>query len=134
VRSRSWDVVHCQGTSLTGWIVLVLGRHVTTMAELTQDEASELGLLVVAVSRALPAIVDCQKTYVVQFAEHPLHPHVHVHVIPRAAEAPAFERGPAVFPAHLGVGPDREVPESEKLRVAASLRDALHEAGFTSVR
>lgn len=132
LRTSFWDVVHCQGTSLPGWIVLVLRRHAKAVANLTRAEAVEMGTLVLDVSQALPSIVDCEKTYVVQFAEHPLHPHVHVHVIPRSPEMPADERGPAVFSTHLGVDSDREVPEPEKNRIALALRKALEDAGHAS--
>jgi diadenosine tetraphosphate (Ap4A) HIT family hydrolase len=56
---------------------------------LTPDEAAELGRLLPVVSQALQKAVGCQKTYVVQFAEHPEHPHVHFHVIPITADLPA---------------------------------------------
>jgi diadenosine tetraphosphate (Ap4A) HIT family hydrolase len=42
-------------------------------------------------------VLDCEKTYLVQFAEHPNHPHVHVHVIARARDLPAGQRGPGIF-------------------------------------
>ena len=132
LRTPSWDVVHCQGTSLAGWIVLVSRRHITSLAELTVDEAAELGPLTAAVSRALPAIVDCQKTYLAQFAEHPLHPHVHVHVIPRAPDMPAEQRGPRVFFECLGVDPALEVPEERKNAIGRALRGALLIDGFGS--
>ena len=133
LRTAGWDVVHAQGTSLAGWIVLVARRHIEALAELTEQEAAELGPLVAAVSRALPGVVECAKTYVAQFAEHPLHPHVHVHVIPRSADLPESERGPRVFAAHLGVGPNREVPDAVKDAIAAEVRRSLLAAGFRSL-
>src|SRR4051794_1035506 len=69
VRYRNWDLVHAFGTSLEGWLVLVTRRHIATVAEMTDDEAAELGPLIKAVSVALAAAVGCAKTYVVQFAE-----------------------------------------------------------------
>lgn len=101
-RSPGWDVVHAFDTSVEGWLVLVARRHVTAISELTDDEAAEIGPLLKEVSRALQAVTGCPKTYVVQFAEHPDHPHVHIHVIPRAAELAIEHRGPGVF-ALLGV-------------------------------
>lgn len=101
-RTPGWDVVHAFGTSVEGWLVLVARRHVTAVSALTDDEAAEVGPLLKEVSRALEAVVGCPKTYVVQFAEHPDHPHVHIHVIPRAAELPIEHRGPGAF-ALLGV-------------------------------
>jgi len=107
-----------KGTSLTSWIVLVARRHIEALADLTTEEATELGPLITTISRALPHLVDCAKTYLAQFAEHPLHPHVHVHVIPRSADMADNERGPRVFAAHLGVGPEREVPVDARDAIA----------------
>ena len=76
-RTRGWDVVHAFGTSLERWIVLVVRRHIVSMAELTNDEALELGPLIKAVSAALHDIVGCEKTYVAQFAN--------IRIIARAA-------------------------------------------------
>ena len=52
-RTRHWDVVHAFDTSLAGWLVLVLRRHLATVAEMSEAEAVELGLLVGVASRAI---------------------------------------------------------------------------------
>ena len=52
-RTPNWDVVHAFGTSVEGWIVLVVRRHITAVADMTADEAAELGPLVKEVSRAV---------------------------------------------------------------------------------
>ncbi|MGA8117562.1 MAG: HIT domain-containing protein [Actinocatenispora sp.] len=132
VRTANWDIVHCAPTSMAGWLVLVTRRHVTAVADLTDDEARELGPMVRNVSRALHGAVGCAKTYVVQFAEHPDHPHVHVHVVPRADDLPAAERGPGVF-AHLGVPADRQVPEERMNEIAAEVRRRLLDDGTDAV-
>lgn len=132
VRTPGWDVVHATGTSLPGWIVLVARRHIESIGELTSDEAAELGPLIADVSRALERIVGVPKTYIAQFAEHPLHPHVHVHVIPRAADLPDTERGPRVFAAHLGVPAARDVPTARKNEIATQLRLALRQSTTAS--
>jgi diadenosine tetraphosphate (Ap4A) HIT family hydrolase len=121
VRTDAWDVVHCDSTSLLGWIVLVLRRHVAAVADLTEDEAAELGPLVRRVSRALHDLCDCEKTYIVQFAEHPAHRHVHVHVIPRSTDLDEDRRGPAVF-TFLGAPEADRVGEDEMNAFAVSLR------------
>jgi len=127
-RTEHWDVVHAFGTSLPGWLVLVVRRHVTSVADLTDGEAGQLGVLVRDVSAAVQAAVDCDKTYVVQFAEHPDHPHVHVHVIPRSRDLPDDRRGPGIF-GFLGVGAEDAVPEEvmDEIaeRVAADLAPAI---------
>ncbi len=35
VRTLGWDVAHAYGTSVEGWMVLVVRRHITAVAELT---------------------------------------------------------------------------------------------------
>lgn len=96
-QTPSWDIVHAFGTTIEGWMVLVARRHITSVAEMSDDEAATVGPLIREISRCLQAVVDCEKTYVVQFAEHQNHPHVHVHVIPRARDLPVDQRGPAIF-------------------------------------
>src|SRR5262245_5523438 len=124
VRTEAWDVVHCDGTSLFAWTVLVLRGHVAAVADLTEDEAAALGPLVRDVSRALHEICGCEKTYVVQFAEHPLHRHVHVHVIPRSPDLEDDRRGPGIF-SFLGVPEAERVGEDDMNAFAAALRGAL---------
>ena len=83
-----------------------------------------MGPLVRRVSSALTAMVGCESTYVVNFAEHPQHRHVHVHVIPRAPDlAPEF-RGPGVFQL-LNVDAELDVSEEQKNEFATRLRDLL---------
>lgn len=92
-----WRVAHAVGRALPGWLVLVPRRHVTAVADLTDDEAAGLGSWQVRVSRALREVTGCVKTYVVQFGEAKGFSHVHFHVIPRMADLPAEHRGPKVF-------------------------------------
>ncbi|MFF3667230.1 HIT family protein [Microtetraspora malaysiensis] len=92
-----WRVAHAINTGLLGWLVLVPRRHVTTIADLTDAEASTLGLWQVRLSRTLREITGCTKTYVVQFAELEGFNHVHFHVVPRMPDLPIELRGPRVF-------------------------------------
>jgi len=119
--TKYWDVVHCNSTSLPGWMVLVVRRHINAIAEMTEAEAIELGQLQRNVSMALHEVTGCAKTYVVQFAEHPQHPHVHFHVIPMKADTPKDERAANVFK-HLGVSEDQRVSENEMNRIALHIR------------
>jgi diadenosine tetraphosphate (Ap4A) HIT family hydrolase len=126
VRTDTWDVVHADDTALPGWLVLVARRHLTAVADLTEAEATELGSLLRTVSRALHVAVGCEKTYIVQFAEHPLHPHVHVHVIPRMADQASALRGPNIF-SLLGVPKADRVPEAQMDEIAAVVRREPHD-------
>lgn len=126
VRTQWWDVVHCDATTIRGWMVLVLRRHAPAVAELIDDEVGVLGPLIRDVSRAPHELVGCEKTYVVQFAESAIHRHVHVHVIPRDPALPEQYRGPGVFQL-LGVPENERVPEDEMNKLAHQLRDLLSE-------
>lgn len=131
-RTPCWDVVHAYGTSIEGWLVLVVRRHIASVAELTDSEAAELGPLIRDVSAALRLVVGCQKTYVAQFAEDPAHPHVHVHVIPRYADQPADLRGPRVF-SQLGVPGQLAVSEERRNDIALAIQRHL-ESGLADTR
>lgn len=124
-RTDYWDVAHSFNTSLPGWLVLVARRHVAAVAELSEAESTELGRLIRQVSMALQEVTGCLKTYVVQFAEHPDHPHVHVHVIPRMANFTETERGPDVF-SLAGVPPEQRLGEEEMNDLALRIRGALN--------
>ncbi len=105
-RAQYWDVVHSYNSSLLGWLVLTARRHIAAVDEMSAEEASELGMLMRRVSVALKEVTGCQKTYVMQFAEHPKHPHVHFHIVPRMPNQPDDRRGPKIME-YL------RVPESE---------------------
>ena len=131
VRNRWWDVVHCDASTIKGWIVLVLRRHASAVAELTDDEVGVLGSLIRDVSRSLHQLVGCEKAYVVQFAESAIHRHVHVHVhvIPKDGDLPQQYQGPGVFQL-LGVSEDERVSEAEMNELALQLRGRL--SGYSS--
>ncbi len=105
-RTPQWDVVHSYNTGLLGWLVMIPRRHIAAIDELNDAEASELGVLMRQVSKALKDVTGCQKTYVLQFAEHPQHPHVHFHIVPRMPNQPDDRRGPKIMEY-------QRVPESE---------------------
>ena len=96
-RTQYWDVVHSYNSGLLGWLVLVVRRHIAAIDEMSAEEASELGLLMRRVSLALKEATGCQKTYVMQFAEHPQHPHVHFHIVPRMKNQPDDRRGARIL-------------------------------------
>ena len=121
---ESWRVVHAFDVALPGWLVLVPRRHVTALAQLTDAEAAALGVWQVRLSRALHQVTGCVKTYVMQFAEAPGFGHVHVHVVPRAADLAAEARGPRVF-ALAGRPPGERLTDAEQDAVALAVREAL---------
>lgn len=123
-RSQYWDVVHSFNTSLEGWLVLVARRHIAAIEEMSEEEAVELGRLIRRVSLALKETTGCVKTYVIQFAEAPGHPHVHFHIVPRMADQPDDHRGPNIF-RYLGVADEERVTEERMNELAAQIRQIL---------
>ncbi|GGN91720.1 hydrolase [Actinoplanes lobatus] len=120
---RFWRVAHDFNSSLPGWLVLVPRRHVTSIADLTDDEAGTLGLWQVRLARALRAVTGCVKTYVVQFAEKEGFAHVHFHIVPRMPDLPAERRGPGVF-GFLN-DTDGRLSEARRDELAVAIRAAL---------
>ncbi|AEV85287.1 HIT family hydrolase [Actinoplanes sp. SE50] len=123
-----WRVVHAFTSTLPGWLVLIPRRHVTAIADLTDDEAAALGTWQVRVSRALHAATRCAKTYVVQFAEQDGFGHVHFPIVPRMPDLPDDRRGPAVF-RYLAKAPTQGLTEAERDELALTLRAHLDPAG-----
>lgn len=119
-----WRAAHSFGTSLPGWLVLLPRRHVTSIADLTDDEATGLGLWQVRLSRALHETTGCAKTYVAQFAEKSGFEHVHFHVVPRMADLAPDSRGPDVF-ALLNPTEAERVSTAEMDRLALAIRERL---------
>jgi diadenosine tetraphosphate (Ap4A) HIT family hydrolase len=123
-RTRYWDVVHSYNTSLPGWLVLVARRHIAAIDEMSEAEAAELGSLLRQVSLSLKQVTGCLKTYVMQFAEHPRHPHVHFHVVPRLKDQPDSHRGPKIMN-YLEVAEDEYVDEATMNALGEQIRQTL---------
>lgn len=123
-RTRYWDVVHHFDTELPGWLVLVARRHIATVAELSEAEASEMGILIRKISLALKQVTDCQKTYVMQFADHPQHPHVHIHIAPRMKDQPDARGGPRIME-YTGVAESERVDEATMNEIGQHVRQRL---------
>ncbi|MER6558294.1 HIT family protein [Streptomyces sp. NPDC001027] len=123
VHDEHWRAAHAFNTAVPGWLVLVPRRHVTAVHDLTDAEASALGMWQVRLSRALRRVTGCAKTYVVQFAEAEGFAHVHFHIVPRMADLRPEHRGPGVFellrrPEEEWVTPDRADRTALLLRAA----------------
>ena len=122
--TEHWRVAHAFNTSLPGWLVVIAKRHVESFAELTEAEAAAFGPFLHRVSRALQEVTGAVKTYTILFAEHSEHPHVHFHVVPRAADMPEADRSTRVFN-YLGVSETEAVPLVARNALAEQLRAHL---------
>jgi diadenosine tetraphosphate (Ap4A) HIT family hydrolase len=124
LRTQHWDVVHCNDTSLLGWIVVVARRHIESIDQLTYAEALDLGGLIRKVSQALKEVIKCNKTYVIQFAEAEGHRHVHFHIVPRMADLPEEYRSVRIFKL-LGVSDQDRIGEETMNKFAIQVRRIL---------
>jgi diadenosine tetraphosphate (Ap4A) HIT family hydrolase len=68
-----------------GYVFVETRRHVRGLAELTDDEASRLGIIITRLARALEDATGAEVVYSFVFDHIPHH---HVHVIPRYRETP----------------------------------------------
>ena len=125
---RCWRVAHAFDSSLPGWLVLVPRRHVTSIAELTDEEAFALGSWQGRLSRALHEVTGCVKTYVMQFAEKNGFDHVHFHIVPRMPDLPVDRRGPGIFQ-YLDPSDGQSLSEAQRDELARALQTALTRAG-----
>ena len=69
-----------------GYLAVQTRRHVHHWADLTEAEASALGILIMRLSRAFQACLRADHTYVVYYAE--VVPHLHVLLTARYADTP----------------------------------------------
>jgi diadenosine tetraphosphate (Ap4A) HIT family hydrolase len=123
-RTRGWDVAHAYNSFLPGWTVLVARRHIEALDQLTAAEAAEMGPLIRRISMALKEITGCVKTYVIQFAEHADHPHVHFHIVPRMADQPDQFRSTGIF-GYLGASEEERVSVEQMERIATRMQALL---------
>jgi diadenosine tetraphosphate (Ap4A) HIT family hydrolase len=120
---QHWRVAHAW-SALPGWLIVTPLRHVTTLADLTAEEAATLGPLLADTSAALTEVVGCDRTYVVLFAEQEGFGHVHFHVVPRMADLPPEHRSVNVFH-YLSQPEESWVPARERDRLAQAIGAAI---------
>jgi len=69
-----------------GYLVVQTRRHAPTFADLTDDEASAVGLLITRLARALKECAGAERCYVVFFGEAT--PHLHIFITARYPDTP----------------------------------------------
>jgi diadenosine tetraphosphate (Ap4A) HIT family hydrolase len=131
LHTEHWRVAHAFNSTVPGWLVVLPTRHVTAFTELTAEAADELGGLVCRLSAALQTVTGCAKTYLMQFSEAEGFSHLHLHVVPRAADHPPEARGPRVFRL-LSEDESACLSREEQDDVARAVRKALAAAPGTT--
>lgn len=99
-----------------GYLMAETKRHTPGLADLTDDEAAAIGLLVARLSRALKATEGAEHVYAFVIGDGV--PHLHVHVVPRYPGAPRDYWGVHVdeWPDAPHGGPDAMAAPCERVR------------------
>jgi diadenosine tetraphosphate (Ap4A) HIT family hydrolase len=123
----NWRVVHAFCSAIPGWLVVVCRRHITSMSQLTLQEAAILGPLLVGLCRALEDVFPARKAYLAFLAEAEGFEHLHIHVVPREEEMPQERRGKRLF--DWSEMPEEEAITDERAdRIALELRPLVARA------
>jgi len=117
----NWRVVHAFGSAIPGWLVVVCRLHITSMSQLTPQEATVVGPLLSTLSAALEDVLGARKAYVAFLAEAKGLEHLHVHMVPRKEDMPPEQRGKRVFD-WLDMPKGEAMTDGEADRIALDLR------------
>jgi diadenosine tetraphosphate (Ap4A) HIT family hydrolase len=118
--------VRAHRSALPGWTLVIPKRHITSLDELSDDEAIELGLILRDLTAVYVQELGALKSYVQQFAEGT--PHAHFSVTPRMADLPPERLGAK---ASLYNSADEPLSESERDDIAIRLADAWPRGAHT---
>lgn len=88
-----WRVI-VNASALPGWLLVILRRHIETLAELDAEEAAELGGILAEGTRVLGTTVGAVKSYAMLLAEGAKH--AHFSLVPRMADIPERFKGAKV--------------------------------------
>lgn len=97
-RTERWVVEHCIGTLGGGTLALKPFRHITRLAEMSDEEAAELGPLVQQTTSIIEALTDADQVYVCLWSHAEWTPG-HIHFVVQPAWNALRSRYPGPGPA-----------------------------------
>jgi diadenosine tetraphosphate (Ap4A) HIT family hydrolase len=124
-RSRSWLVEHCTGPLGVGTLIVKPERHVTSVADLTEAEAVELGPLLRRASQVVRELVPAEQVYNCLWSHAGGVPvHIHYAVQPVTAEQMARfgAHGPTL---QVAMFADGETPNADDVQRFADAARAV---------
>lgn len=126
LRHGGWAVEHCVGPFGTGTVVVKPVRHVEHVAELTPQEAGELGPLLQRVSAAVTSVSNPDQVYVCLWSHAGGVPG-HIHFVVQPAGKEDMTRYDAFGPSlQIAMAEDGRFPDPEAVEeVCDRLRRAL---------
>ncbi len=127
-RTTCWLVEHCIGPLGLGTLIVKPERHVTSVADLTGDEARELGPLLVRASQVASRLVDADQVYNCLWSHaggEPVHVHYVVQPVTKTQMSEFGVHGPDLQVAMFSTGSSPDPADVERV----SGRARLHFAG-----
>ena len=130
-----WLVEHCVGPLGLGTLIVKPRRHVTRVADLADDETSELGPLLRTASMVAGELVAAEQVYNCLWSHADGVP-VHIHYVVQPVTADLMDRhgshGPVLQVAMFAEG---DVPQDDRIEdVASRARAAFDRAALRSRR
>jgi diadenosine tetraphosphate (Ap4A) HIT family hydrolase len=126
-RTRFWVVEHCVGPLGLGTLVVKPERHVTSVADLSADEALELGPLLRQASLVASNLVDADQVYNCLWSHAggvPVHIHYVVQPVTKHQMADFGVFGPNLQVAMFAEGEPPAAVDVERIATLARLRFA----------
>jgi diadenosine tetraphosphate (Ap4A) HIT family hydrolase len=119
-RTHHWLVEHCVGPLGIGTLIVKPERHVTEVCGLTEDEAIELGPLLLRASAVATQLVVAEQVYNCLWSHtrgEPVHIHYVVQPVTKSQIASFGAHGPKLQVEMFSAG---ELPTSEDIEVTAA--------------
>lgn len=96
-QGKYWQVEHVYPTTIRGWLVIVLRRHIRALHELRSQEWDELARIQRVLVNVLRQTMRSEKEYIACFTEQQGFRHIHFHVIAKPRTLPSDARGSRIF-------------------------------------
>jgi len=120
-----WRVEHCTGPLGLGSLILKPARHVTAVAQLTDDETAEMGPLLRQASRVAADLVDAEQVYSCLWSHaggQPGHIHFVVQPVSKQQMSEFGGHGPALQVAMFEAGVIPSAADVEEVAAEARQR------------
>jgi diadenosine tetraphosphate (Ap4A) HIT family hydrolase len=126
-RTRFWVVEHCVGPLGLGTLIVKPERHVTSVADLTEDEAAELGPLLRRASAVASTLVETDQVYNCLWSHaggEPVHIHYVVQPVSKQQMSETGAYGPTLQVSMFSRGNRPDPTDVERICKTARLRFA----------
>jgi len=126
-RTRFWLVEHCVGPLGLGTLIVKPERHVTSVADLSEEEAAELGPLLWRTSQVASQLVEANQVYNCLWSHaggEPVHIHYIVQPVSKEQMSDFAAHGPSLQVAMFSVGGTPDPADVERICDLARVRFA----------